>query len=192
MPLNEVYRKSPPYVVSYDWTDIDGTGYIIYYGARTADSVGEDYILTRNTIFSSGIDTTGTTLDLDFDIEFNKPQRIKGNLFANIVISSGGATTVTAKVWVRKWDGSSETEIASKTSESTAVGANAGKILAVIVPITTEQIFKKGETLRITISTTTSGPALYLNHDPANRAGGHGITLASTQLAFHVPFVIPI
>ena len=192
MVLAKKYQSQESAIATYNYEDIaSGTGFVVYYGAKTADDAGVDYILTNNQIYSHGIDTAGATLDLDFDIVFNKPQRIRGNLFANINLSSGGATNVTATVKVRKDDGA-EYEIASKTSAGVALAGNDDFTLAVIVPINSIQLFKKGETLRITITTTCSAGTLFLSHDPANRTGPNGITLDTSQLIFHVPFVVDV
>lgn len=177
-------------IASYDYFDIaEGTGIKKFYGLSTSLSTGTTYSLNANPLFSSEIgdsDSPASTnwtnvQDKDFDLApFNLPKIINGTAYISIYLNAyrEGAgwlqAYITAKI--RKWDGSSETEIASAQSEtldSSAGGAGARKVLT--IPVTVPKThFKKGETLRLTIVTAArySGAGVsraVIGYDPQNR-----------------------
>lgn len=221
MTLARIYRKSPEAIVSYSYTDFASkTGIVIFYGYKDEDS----YKLTQNTLYSNRVMTTTThsspggtdytSHDLDFDILFNAPQVIRGQVIATVpfgVRNTFGTTQNYAryvKIYVRKWDGSNETEIANDTSEQfgdagTTYALTAGSqhrllfTTSVTVPTT---LFKAGEYLRITVEAHGwNGGATsdyFIGHDPANRAtdGWESTNTFNTDpsiMKFEVPFKIP-
>lgn len=211
-----------PSLVSFNWTDIaSGTGYVTYYGANTVDNAVTSYFLTPNVIYSNNkttYTTTGTTtliklFDFDFDILYNQAQRIKGVLIAQISWIQGQATSANeggtsyVVIKVRKWDGSSETEIASNTKSEvhTVASLNSdGTTKLILVDIPTAQLFSRGETLRITVELwvdgQSNGTTAAICHDPQNRilvdpidypyGGGIEIDPDTSAMTFHVPHEI--
>lgn len=203
------FQTQQQVLVNYDFADIlSNVGYITYYGYKDEDS----YKLTRNTIYSNRVwtisaTTSGTsdqiTHDVDFDILLSTPQTIKGELIASVptlayVAAGSPAYSIYQIIRVRKWDGSTETNIASDTGETISAGTNEGKIqtTSVTIPKTS---FAAGETLRITVENhmwvdAGSGNSFILGHDPQNRAldpysaAGPDFGDKPTIMTFHVPF----
>ena len=203
--LNE-FTTTPPVSLNVDFTDIaTGRGFIEFDLARVAD----DFILTTNAIYSDWgawnarteySDATSQTVDDDFDITFNRPIILEGPVTITLPVwlfnNSGSSQDVgaTATLTLRKFDGSTETDLGS---DSVTSFRNIG-------PATTlTQIFSvkfnisrttlaKGNTLRITLASTSSGGATKVvryYHDPVNRTSlATNLDLART-FAF-IPVVI--
>ena len=221
-------RNEP--IVSYDFFDIsDGVGYDIFYGVNFND--GSYGIVTSNQTFSENVTTSATVtegetptkyLDLVFDITFNVPKNIKGEIYINIPISArkvngndaGDSTTTFAKVRAYHYDGSTETIIGSEvTTDSVTTNTSVGDSSNSNAKVTLSQItassivhFKAGEILRFDIEIWGSevdvgDGTVKVGHDPANR--NPGITWdedpttetgaeQNTQMSFHVPFKLDI
>jgi hypothetical protein len=174
MPASDIpqdFRKSPEALVSYNWEDIrDGTGYAVFYGGSCAGTT-----LTSPNIFYSGMihkngtettltnaDTYYECLDVNFDITFNRPMTVFGNILTTVPFGIKN-TSVSDVVFVMKatllvyhYDGVTETQIgATQTSEEPAKNMVANALLSHITTlktsITSVVNFKRGETLRFTI-----------------------------------------
>lgn len=201
--LSTTYRKDPPYLVSYDWTDIDGTGMITFYLCETETDSGSDYFLTQNSsLYSYNVDlkTTGAgspKSDVDFDLtEFQLPQKLEGTGYANIAMGCTDATggTVYVICRLRKWDGASETTLVSVQSGTYTIPAAAGAAYNPIfsVPLVIpETHFAKGDILRLTVETYPDGAdtVVCIGHDPANRTystGGGNVTISRSTVS--IPF----
>ncbi len=213
MPLKTIYRKNPPYIVSYNFFDIaEGTGIITFYGANTVDNAVSKYVLSTVPVYSNDKITVGAggaaaedaiRVDADFDVVFNKPQNIRGKLTAQIswiqghTTSAGGASTGYVIVKVKKGDVVFAQNIKSDTHFVLSLEAE-GKTVNIEIDIPTVQHFKAGETLRITVELWNSTTNLIaLCHDPKDRIVttaeyGSSIDIApeTTQLIVNVPFVI--
>lgn len=169
MVLKRKYRNvAEQTITSYNYTDIaSGTGFITYY----LGDIDSDYVLSQNPFWSDNVSISAnssqtTDVELfnrDYDIEFKKPQTIKGTGIFNATVcmeshSTGGASDTHhsyLKVYVRKWDGSTETEIVNDTSETfikTASGDSEEMFKMVGIDLVIpETSFKVGESLRITV-----------------------------------------
>lgn len=191
-------------LANYNFVDIaSGTGYVLFYAGKTVDLK----LLSNFSYYSDPLYTEGTaqastndylSLDIDFDTLLNRPMDLKGLAIVNLGLNPGTSTTTAyAKVYVRKWDGSSETEIANNTSNTTgAGGASVFYTLGVDVdcPLTH---FKKGETLRLTVvvytnKSTAGNTTVRLAHDPKNRTTDGTLSwdttgAAPSQLLFQCP-----
>lgn len=193
--LNRKFQTTSPPLVTYDFSDIaEGTGYNEYFGA----SVSNAYALSKNAVYSNQVLTTtynSSTAyqlfnDIDFDVQFNLPQDIKGT--ALIAIPIGFAGTATSRLYetycnvkIRKWDGTTETDIANNTSQSVDNSADTTKVAlntSVLVSVDINEVthFKRGETLRVTIEqygrqvTNAANADWLIAHDPKNRTtSGH-------------------
>jgi len=198
-------------IASYNYTDIaEGTGVITYYGFDANDDTTLDYhlsinssIYAQNKVFTTATTGGGSTksIDLDFDVIFNLPQRIKGTAYCNITtfVDSNvtGATSYFFIVKLRKYDGSTESEIVSGQTKSRTNSGNSNvrewTTHLVPLPITTQVQFKKGEILRVTIegwSNRSTGSGNFgFAQDPANRAEDNADT---TQLQNFIPFILDI
>lgn len=155
MPLNQIYRKDPPYNVSFDYIDYsNGTGYDIYYGFSMAGTPGTTTIsdVYSGMIHKNGTETTLTTLntyylllDVDFDITFNMPKTIKGDILLQIPYgfhkTSIGIDNFFIKCegLVYHYDGSTETQIGSTATSEENYGSS----------IDDEEIFSSITTLKV-------------------------------------------
>lgn len=181
-------------LANYNFVDIaSGTGYINFYLGNSVDK----RIVSNFTFFSEVVSESGG--DHDYDILLNRPLDLKGLGVINIplvVYCAGyGANTITPTVYIRKWDGVTETEIVSNvgTTLSVSVGGVTTYKMDCIdldIPLTH---FKIGETLRITVNCSITGNQAhgeYMNyaHDPKNRSAGWDSTGAvPSQLMFQCP-----
>lgn len=222
MGVKRIYRNtSEGSIASYSYLDIaEGTGIVLFYGVMLKDSSSSHYELTTQTSFySKSADTSAThaytadevkMLDIDFDTVFNTSKRIRGKMIAAVPHNNGDPSTANKYsqqyviVRLRKWDGTTETEIASAQSE-TYTGAWSQQIsqfyelLELNIPNIVN--FKAGDTLRVTIEIWSpaggmagNGNVSRLLHDPKDRTSSAyvsqdegGVPLTS-QLKFAIPF----
>ena len=219
MTLPRTFRKSRDNILaSFSFTDLaSGTGFVTYNGFNSEDSNGLDFHLTeKSTGFSQVVGQTidlsgsGTAFDLDFDTStFNLPRTIEGEAIVTLgcglesLVTTGGRATITVKI--RKWDGSTETEIVSVTSATDILTVTAGnnEQELLVIPLTVPRtLIKKGELLRLTIIieyTKVGGSGdgrVILGHDPKDRDFDK-LTPSSnknhtTSIIFEAPFRINI
>ena len=217
-------------LVNYDYFDIsNGVGYDIYYGFSNAGTLGTS---TVSNVYSGMIHKSGIGVDVavgaytellsvDFEIIFNMPKNIKGDILAQIpfgvkAVDDSGLAHMKATCSVYHFDGSTPTQMgATATSEilkdiNFQIGDLTSHISTLKINQATIKHFKKGEILRFTIKISAKHDQGSVNEmiggvgcDPQNRtdalillegAGGQQIinTNEPTQMAFHVPFVIDI
>lgn len=194
---------------TYNYVDIvSGTGYINFYGGKTIDkNLLSNFTYYSDSVLSgasvpAGVDAGGTLrLDEDLDVLLNRPMTLRGLSIVNLPVSvyCAGSNTigVYAIVFVRKWDGVTETDIAtnqSRTYSASFGGAGTGYSMLSIdldIPLTT---FKIGEYLRFTVrlySTNSSGAlggTVYYAHDPKSRTTGWDTSGAvPSQLSIQIP-----
>lgn len=183
MPVPIVYRKSvESAVASYDATDIlNGTGIISFYAgiASTNKLLSSTRFYSGTGYTTSGVITSGAVekyLDLDFDVLINKPITLKGTCIASVPVqifklNITGETNARVDVYVRKWDGSTETFVASGSSAVLTISAQnySYKMASASMNIPTTSL-KKGEYLRVTTEgwggSTDSNNTITLGHDP--------------------------
>ena len=220
-PVPVQFRKSPPSITTFSFEDIASGKGIINFNAANATNLA-DHFLTTQTPFSERVltdvlfssPTLISQIDLDFDVEFNRSRKMKGQLIANIPFGCGykevsNNFVAHAIVRVRKCDGSTETELANAKGKTlTITGTTIGQVMDCIlidVPLTH---FKKGEKLRITVnifaSNSTGDASVMLGHDPQNRAFGfwdqesggaakdYTFGTNPTNLNFEVPFELEV
>lgn len=192
MGVPVVYRRSGEQIISsYSFADtVQNVGYIKFYGLITSD----DELLTPQTPYSNEVTKSAVTvitttpakvLDVDFDVLFNVQARIRGLAYvtvpvANYAPDSAITKTVYIVARIRKYDGSTETEIANKQGKSWTYATTATNIytslhtVAINVPLTK---IKKSEYLRVTIevwasiNSGTTGPTdeIWIGADPQGR-----------------------
>lgn len=189
---------------TYNFVDIiAGTGYINFYAGDTVDLKP----LSNFTYYSdAGLDSAVTPgnytdqliFDHDYDVLLNRPMDIKGLGIVNIPVGVNPAAAATMYIYaivkIRKWDGASETEIATNTSRSfskSTTGLGFSMLgVDVTIPLTH---FKIGEYLRLTImiygtSTNLAGATFAYAHDPKSRTSIWDSTGAvPSQLLFQCP-----
>lgn len=167
-PVPTPFNVQSGAIASYSYSDLlQQASYQIYYGG----SVNNSYVLNPQAFASTAVMTedsannsskAGTPdFDLDFDLtEFEVSQSMKGIAIVTVPFNvniTGGATetnNIEIQAYIRKWDGSTETEIANSTSGTVSVTTastgvrNGVATIFVDVPRT---FFAAGETLRVTI-----------------------------------------
>ena len=212
-------------IASYNFTDIaEGTGVVVFFGAAHDEAGTTKYFLTQNQIFSRYTSLSATTnntalvqiLDEDFDVTFNLPQRMKGKVRIAFSMGYNGPSNqekqVRVTVKLRKFDGSTETELGSAVTEifggTGTDGKSANNALSLTMNLEIDMSatithFKKGETLRVTILVEGRDPDgneeghMGIGIDPKDRNDIHFQgTLAviddadTTTFEVHVPFLI--
>lgn len=221
LPVN-FPQPQPPAIISYDSADAAiRTGVITYYGAHSfegASGGSSNYFLTRDSgVYSQYVETEGSAdfvdttyqkrVDVDFDFEqFKTSQVLQGT--AVVMIPAGIRTRATgvrtklyARALIRKWDGTTETEIANATSLElySPVTTSAWTLDMLTMQITVPKTkFSKGDYLRLTVefyvkADSTNGIInCVLGHDPANRDGTYLTpstdATITNQLIFKCPF----
>ena len=171
----------------YNFTDIiDGVGKATFWAATHKETTTEAPYLTSQTIKSKSTsysvavgsgDVNTTVIDLDFDSKMNTSRIILGDV--NVIGVMGLWATITVKI--RKWDGTTETEIASASSQEEnlripgSTGTAPSKTFNILIPVTTPTTIGAGQTLRVTIlvelggSVGVGGQNVGFGIDPANR-----------------------
>lgn len=206
------YRKSPEFVVTYDWTDVSsGLGIIDFRGFQTNITRDvNDYFLGSIDLYSEEVEALGVntasavlipTLNLDFDASpFNTPRTIKGTAIINFGggIITGGAEDKNWRFIVSIKKGTSHIASGATTTRTSTSNFAHVENISLAIPQTR---FKEGETLRLTIegdanSEGSDNVKNVIGCDPQNRDGTY-ITPSSdtthiTKLNFHCPFKIEI
>ena len=199
--MPQPFTTASPVVASFDYSDIaEGTGTNDYYLFSTLDDTAIDYHISKDqTKRSSNIEYSqtvgsGGSNSADYDLSiFNLPQTIEGTAYisgsAGIEYVSGATPNKTLVITckIRKWDGTTETEIASNSSTTFVGVANSNPVyFNYLFPITIPNtFFAKGETLRVSIDTlwTADGGGAWTYHygtDPTNRDGSFLTATADT------------
>lgn len=213
--LNKKFVSQPSAIASYPYTDLaENTGVQLFYGAAQATSAGTTYFIKTNQVYSKIIECSSTNavradyekvLDLDFDLTpFNAPQDIRGtaffNFFMRVYWAGGGVADAYAIVRVRKWDGTTETEIADAQTDGTTSSSGTSEYNFVCLPLSIPRHhFTPGENLRITIEgwlKCENAGTLRIGTDPMNRDGAVNYIVPSTdtnpvsttQLKMWIPF----
>lgn len=198
-------------VVSYSYSDIaDGSGIVNLYATSFSDSTGTYGVLTNQimpvpntssagnsaTISAQGADTK--LIDDDKDIVFNVPKILRGKVLVNLAWSAGDSSCSSFEAYAivrcRKWDGTTETELASVQTTTISGSVNStyyrSEQMYFTVPTTH---FAKGETLRFTIEiwghliSSTVAANISYRQTPTNVSDGN---YNFTYLKFGVPFDI--
>lgn len=209
----EIPVIAEPGIPSFPYEDIaDRTGVRTFYLANTeASNSVVTNVLTQNIVYSfsaeaSGATASGPTLilvsDKDYDLTtFNTPATIKGTAYINIphiIQSASGAASSFLEVFIRKWDGTTEEEIANNVTPQvtgTAGVAVGKKIHYLPISIPTEEHFKIGETLRCTVKIYAggAGSSWAYGTDPQDRTTGWLIAtqgMDTTASTVYIPFKI--
>lgn len=207
--------------VVYTWVDVaSATGYISYDCYSAVDSVSIKRILIESSarselnsvaqyvpagsaqsITSANVGGGGAWvkgLGIDWDgTAFTQARTIKGTAYFNFFyLATGSSYSSYVIVKVRKWDGATETEIASVQSPTTAAATvEIGTALSVEIPQTK---FKVGDQLRITTEVwgqKASGTFdLSIAGDPADAATTDGNTMSAgnTRIISVIPYKIEV
>tara|TARA_Y100000310_G_C20587970_1_gene766449 strand:+ start:664 stop:1347 length:684 start_codon:yes stop_codon:yes gene_type:complete len=227
MAVPTKFRKSAEgAIASYDFVDIaEGTGIVVFNGFTQNNSGALAYALTRNSPHSNEVNTNFSAddaaytkrIDADFDVVFNRPERVKGKMYVTLTLGAGEETTANRRcdmffvARLRKVSGGIETEVAIGQSEKlTGWGSDASaavdyKTLSIEVDIATMERYRKDDTLRVTIEVwakiSNGNAVVYLLHDPKDRTdddsapvGGSQTTLlpATSIMSVFIPFILDL
>jgi len=220
MAMPTRFRTASQPIASYDYTDIDeGTGVVVFYGFTHKEESTESFALSQRATYSytivhsKSVSTTDATkaYDHDYDLSpFNTPKTIKGT--ARVMVTFGGqakpdsARSIYFIAKLRKWDGTTETEIASAQSATESLTYESSpdtdsfmQNVEITIPRTH---FASGETLRLTFELwSTGGGPVHTNtigyaHDPKNREDTNSTkvieTSHSTIMEVHIPFLLDL
>ncbi len=181
--------------VNFDFTDfLQNQGFVTFYlGSAYNDTATDTRILSRN-LFESITKTVSNSLanlgaeqkigDEDYDIEVGTTQTIEGQancefLWKHTMTQGnggviGGLNTIGSGfiiVRIRKWDGSTETEIGSgktnKDTRSTQSSSSATSRTNLIINCTSTRL-NKGDFIRITVESWAETTAIRFANDSNN------------------------
>ena len=200
MVLPDVYRKSPLAVASYDWLDItSGTGYRRYYGCASDLDAGISYFLTTRTLDGRPVSkaSTGTEIDLDFDITFNTPAIVKGIANVNLTYLHTTGPASQCRIYIyHVTSGGTETQIGTALSKNTAGGVATGKVRECLTVSLTEKAFAANEKLRLTVQPIANvGVAIEVWHDPGTKLTYADVVdtrTIGTDIVLECPFKIDL
>jgi|SRR3990167_1410855 len=218
MPINfgkDIAPRQIQSIASYDYVDIaEGTGFVVFHGASTKTSSGGFiYELRKSPYYSDQIASGGINvgeddlkiLDLDFDVEFIKPQIIAGKSLINIPLLVSGSAAASSydgyvTCAVQKVSEGAETELFALTSGSLTHSAQSKqhKYSAIQANLPRTH-FKANDILRLQVQLYGRGFGANTAHvlmgmDPNNRtqSGANETDLkwseGESDLQFHVPF----
>ncbi|MFH1645976.1 MAG: hypothetical protein ABIB11_06100 [Candidatus Omnitrophota bacterium] len=214
MPITNRYQTESPAINSYDFTDVLlGTSYELMYGGQVNELSASSGAILRNFVFDSdnlhnGQYTVFTPnagagylrlIDYDFDIELGNNVILEGEALCNFTFSfynaTGGAepSTVYVTTEINKWDGTTETFIASGATLQYTKSCPATSLtefrLGTKFDVPTTG-FKNGETIRLTVkmdNKTAANLSGYFLHDPSSRAIAN-VTDTDSTLKIWLPF----
>lgn len=187
------YTTAPPALVSYDYTDIaTSIGIQTFYLIESEDSGGKDYHLTQKTDYSSSAvlqNSVGANSDLDYDTTpFQTPQTVRGTASLSLPIWCHADDSMAFTVQLKKWDGSSETNLSSAVTLTATQDGE--RMLFFQMPLT-ETLLKTGDVLRLSVAADETGSNnCKYGQDPAGRT--HAQLTTTTQSKLNVPFKLDL
>lgn len=211
-PRNYLGTGGGAITTSFDFTDIfEGTAYNVYYGGKASGA----YFVSPNTFYSDPKETnyaysaSGSYfahMDHDFDIEIGNPRIIDGECIANIpvgITETGGSNNVAykTKMVVIKYDGSTETELATLESvEDACTKSSTNSHMFCVKGDLPRTKFTVGDILRFSVQVwlksdgANSTGTAYLGHDPMSRASTNiaATDHDETQLIIKIPVKIDL
>lgn len=157
MPLDpklNKYSTASPAQAIYNYEDVaNGTGVSVFYG-KISEAASDEYFLSSDSSYGEDSVETGT---INFDLTpFNIPRTPKGT--AEILFTGRGTTTQSWSARLYHYDGSTETAISDTVTTKTGSAEDLKVILR--LPLT-EKLFRKGEILRLKM--TTGSPGIHLS-----------------------------
>ena len=218
MTVDPVFRNRGEQTLgNYNWIDLaEGSGYVTFYPVSTIEETTENFTMLRtkrygHTFEQTGIKTVGTItkeVDIDFDIKINKPSIINGNVVVNMPFRFGhennnGTGDGYWIIKVRKYSGSTETDLGSTQSNAFNTVGGAGAYVweydvgAYMVDIDNASL-KRGDILRITVegwisSTNYGSTQIGFTYSPNDETTTWWTTEnPTTTMTVDVPFKIDL
>lgn len=163
----------------FSFNDIaQGISNVVFFGGATTDSGRVDFILSNSSFYSDPIvfkvlygNNTGIVnitsptelFDIDFDLTFGRPRTINGNVIINVPLGMGDAqsgaesrvVTIDGEVLLYHVDiEGSETLLGSETlavvNKRFTDAEQVAHMFNIVIPVT-NQVFREGEKLRLTV-----------------------------------------
>ena len=181
-------------IVSYDYLDIaNGLGFQNFYLFQSEDTAsGVGYGLTTDTSLRAMPDSLlQTSAEFNFDSSvFNETRTVKGTAYANIVGGTNNAAQSSITLILYKVT-AADAEVALSSSFG-MTHARSGTITYLIQMPLTETLIKKGEKLRLSLTTVDNVPgATGIGTDPSSQGFGiDGGEEYSSNSKIAVPFKI--
>ena len=175
-------------VASYDYTDIaEGTGIQTFYATQSRDAATQRYLLMEAALYPES-PVIINNQDIDFDLTmFNLPKVVKGTAYVSLgAFIDGSPQTYTIAVQVRKWDGTAETNISSVISDT--VSDSSHKMMLLKIPLT-QTNFKKGDVLRLNVTSSGGVGTSYYGTDPMGI--DYGVLTAANNRTTIFKFLCP-
>ncbi len=196
--IPEVYQGGQRQIASYDFTDIaEGTGVVDFYGFSENLSGSTLLTLGKTSLYSADIQSAGTSWTFNAPA-FNFPKIVKGTALIRFSAALTGAqnSTMNFDVAIQKVSGGAVSAIGSaSTATHTRSAAGSGTTaMNYTIPIScTHTHFKIGDNLRIVFTGHTTGTAINLGHDPANRDTSEMTAVTNpTKMECFIPFRIDL
>lgn len=208
MVYEKKYQHRPDYLANYDFSDIlSGIGYLRFYLSQTKDDSGTNYILIDRTIKTTeivaGMGAIGygdppATVTRDFDTAaLTSPRVLEGECYCSLRGANdyvGDADEWYFTVTLYSYDGTTETSIASGTSETSSKRQET-VVFNFTVPKT---LIKIGERIRAGVAMTgkslgTGGYHGYVGTCPLSlnsEALGNETVVTDTDSYIDIPFKI--
>ena len=198
-----------PAIASYAYTDIaDGTGIVAFYLTKvaTAASTYEHKLVPSSAAYSESNGVTAATgsLDLDFDVVFNRPVIIEGTMYLEMpvaLIASSGTVTIDVEATIIHYDGTTETTIGamitSPSFSTTTTSSYVSQMRVLKWAFTSPQKFKAGDTLRVTIGDNVTGSGTKsIGHSPVGNqriaSGQEFEDLGTHRATLYVPMKLNV
>lgn len=205
MVLNQVYRKSPDIIASYNWEDLTARlGYINFYAGVFDNNGTEQERLVTQPFFSNSPDSKTTTpfegaiMDRTFTIDFGITRTVEGEVVIQIPVEGGKGTagagnqTFTHKITIKK----NITTIGSGTIKGVVPVpgsfVKAGGMCSGMIEVPRTN-FSEGDTLSVKIASSNSGLSntswAGVSHEPSGTVKT-GETYPTGALTIAVPFLL--
>ncbi|HIG59211.1 MAG TPA: hypothetical protein EYQ21_07470 [Flavobacteriales bacterium] len=210
MPVPIVYRTGGDAVINYDFADVaSGTGFLTLYphGASEGATPTSSFQLVRHTMEANPSQQSANTgsasyvklVDIDFDYLLDKPITLSGKclVYAPHAGNSDGTCKRYIGVRLRKWDGTTETEIAYSRGPEMSTGSGWSYSSSQLVLEIPETHLKSGESIRVTLEgwAKTFASATFASVDVSfNPAGGEygGTGGPSSACVLQIPLRLDI
>jgi len=208
MVLRRHFRGGKGRLASYNYVDlVTGRSYNkLYIGTASGDDAVVGYVASFQAFDSNDFSTEQSCsaadwvqkTDFDFDLIVNRPFTISGTFIASFSMGAKKNTQTTeVRVWVRvrKYSGTTETELAlGKSEEESTTDTNGSGWRKAVTDEISNTGFKAGDKLRITVELWGKANAgwVYMSHDPGNTdtpaSGNVGLDALDTDFIIFLPF----
>jgi len=206
MPTPIVFRKPQQTIQSFSFADVaTGKGILTLYPVSTKADATQEYSLTGFVTDGQPDTISGSTssasfvkvADIDFDLDLGKTIRIDGDVLAAFGVqvsdTGGGSSTMYTVTKLRKWDGSTETDLGEVQSAEFSDAATSDARRAVKIAVSNKRVLGS-ETLRVTceiwaLNTGGATTTAEVGVDPTN---GTAFATNSSSKAFtvRVPIIL--